>query len=132
MCRPVCNYTACNYFSSLQGLPSALLAPTSFLTDADDRTAMENSALLASLSASPHPVNPLLPTALPCDLTKSQHVSFEADSFGVPESAVESAAIVGGRARDSSGVYNPFDSDGERISYIIYRKFIYIFFVFLR
>ena len=92
---------------------------------------MENSAL-ASLTHSPHhTINPLLhvPTITRTGLanasvasitqtsgfTKSLGggtLSFEAGGFDTPVSAMMNGAS-GGGVRNSSGVYNPFDSDGE-------------------
>ena len=102
------------------------MAPTSYADD-QTTTTIETSALLASLaspSPSPHvhvqPVNPLLPTTPPtCSsgLTKSLgSAPFSAGGFDASVAPAEGVFGGGGGAKNLSGVYNPFDSDGKEVS----------------
>ena len=156
------------YCSLVQGLPSAYLAPMSFLTDATDQSSLDSSTL-ASLtqghSLTPHTPTPLPLTTITTDTTphdnvttstpSSSHNSLASSSSSLPSSLKELAGALGGEHvqpltggaatefsgkmqhgivssisgttagavggehvegasdRKSSGVYNPFDSDGE-------------------
>ena len=141
-----------SYCSLLQGLPSAYLAPTSFLTDTTDQSSLESSTF-ASLAHSPTPLplttlttnsrttarhdiiatvpssdsSPVSTTgSLPSSLTElagalggDEAQPFSSASGGFTPSAATAGwnevreSGEGESGRKSSGVYNPFDSDGE-------------------